>query len=186
MRRLHWIVVGALGAGLGAILFLGWRFAIHPLDAAYAAKVDEKAQLEAKLSDAKQRAAQFEKFQAEAENVRRDLEFYSRRLDEPLDREQLYGTLMSILGGLSLRVSKAEVETKQDPKSKGEVHSVNLEFSADLDRLGKLLDACVQQQHIFMPNSIELTRYEDPEGEYRDTMKVKLLMDVYSGARGGK
>jgi hypothetical protein len=187
MNRLHWIVVGALGLGLGALLFTGWRFAIHPMDEAYAAKVDEKAQLESKLSDAKLRAAQYEKFQAEAENVRRDLEFYSRRLDEPLDTEELYGTLMAIMDSLQMRRTQgAEIETKVDAKTGHEVHTVTMEFYSDLDRLGRLLNNCITQQHIFLPSTLELTRYEDPDGQFRDTIKVKLVMDVLSGARGGK
>ena len=186
MNRMHWILVGALGAGMAAMVVLGWRFAIHPMDEAYDAKVAEKATLDSKLSEDKERAAQFEKFQAEAENVRRDLEFYSRRLDEPLDREQLYGTLQSLAGGLSLRVTKFEVESKANPKGGGELQSINLEFEGDLERLGRLLDACVSQQHIFLPNSVELTRLDDPDGQFRNTVKVKLMMDVLSGARGAK
>ena len=183
MNRMHWIAVGALGAGLVALLVLGWRFAIHPLDLAYAAKLDEKTQLEAKLADAKQRAAQFEKFQAEAENVRRDLEFYSRRLDEPLDAVELYGTLQALVDARSLRVSNLDVTTKADKV--GERHSVELDFSADLERLGRFLDDCVGQQHIFLPNSVDITRFEDPGGMFRDTIQVKLMMDVLSGPRSG-
>jgi len=41
MNRMHWILVGALGAGMAAMVVLGWRFAIHPMDEAYDAKVAE-------------------------------------------------------------------------------------------------------------------------------------------------
>jgi Tfp pilus assembly protein PilO len=185
MSRLHWVVVGALGAGLVALFVLGWRFAIHPLEMDREAKIAEKGNLEAKLKEAKDRAAQYEKFQAEAENVRRDLEFYSRRLDEPMDREQVYGTLESLIGSQSIRLTKGEVETKVNPKG-GELHSVTLEMDCDLERLGRMLNDCVSQQHLFVINTLEMTRFDDLAQDYRDTIKVKLAMDVISGARGPK
>jgi Tfp pilus assembly protein PilO len=184
MNRMHWAVVGGLAAGLVALLFLGWHFKIQDLARQTDDKLAEKQALEDKLQETKQRAAQFEKFQAEAENVRRDLEFYSRRLDDPLEKEQLYAEVLGIVQSLNLKAVTIVVDEKTDAKmAKNEV---TLTYNADLDRSGQLLNECVSQPNIVLPVSLELTRLEDANGYYRETLTGKLVFDVLSGLQGAK
>ncbi|HXB98320.1 MAG TPA: hypothetical protein VNZ54_09715 [bacterium] len=184
MNRMHWAVVGGLAAGLVAVLFLGWHFKIQQLDRDRDALLDQKQTLEDKLQETKQRAAQFEKFQAEAENVRRDLEFYSRRLDDPLDKEQLYAEVGGLVQALNLVNVTTLVEDKSDAtKSKQEV---TLNYTGDLDQTGQLLNACVSQSNIVLPVSIDLSRVEDPNGYYRESLTGKFIFDVLSGLKGTK
>jgi Tfp pilus assembly protein PilO len=183
MNRMHWVVVGGMAAGLVALLFMGWHFKIQDLDRQRDDKLVEKQQLEDKLQETKQRAAQFEKFQAEAENVRRDLEFYSRRLDDPLDQEQLYSEVLGLIQSLNLKLATATLENKSDAtKSKQEV---TLNYTGDLDQTGQLLNACVSQSNIVLPVSLELIRQDDSTGYYRESITVKYVFDVLSG-KGAK
>jgi Tfp pilus assembly protein PilO len=184
MNRMHWAVIGGLAAGLVAVLFLGWHFKIQQLERDRDAALATKAALEDKLQETKQRAAQFEKFQAEAENVRRDLEFFSRRLDDPLDKEQLYAEIGGLVQTLNLKQVVLAVADKSDTtKSKQEV---TLNYFGDLDRTGQLLNDCVSQANIVLPVSIELTRQDDSTGAYRESMAVKFVFDVLSGLKGAK
>lgn len=184
MSRTHWIIVGVMAAGLVGCVFLGWRYLIQPQQAAYEAKVAEKADAEAKLKEAKERAAQFEKFQAEAENVRRDLEFYTRRLDEPLNREQLQATLDSMVNTFNLRNTTTDFETK--PKGSGESTLVKLTFQGDLDHVGRLMDACVGQQHIFLFGDMDLRSQVDSSNDYRNSLAAEVNLEVLAGSPGGK
>jgi Tfp pilus assembly protein PilO len=184
MNKMHWAVVGGLAAGFVVFVFLGWHFKIQVLEQQRDDKLAEKQALEQKLEETKERAAQFEKFQAEAENVRRDLEFYSRRLDDPLDKEQLYAEVGGLIQSLNLRTAVDTIEDKSDAtKSKQEV---TLSYNADLDKTGQLLNACVSQPNIVLPVSLELIRLDDPNGVYRETVGVKFVFDVLSGLKGAK
>jgi len=179
MNRMHWAVVGGTALGLVAGLFMGWRFLIKPLEVKRQEKLADKAQLEDKLKETKQRAAQYEKFQAEAENVRRDLEFYSRRLDDPLSKEQLYAEVASLVKSLNLKNPGYGIEDKPDPKMAKQ--EVTLTYSGDLDQTGQLLNACVSQPNIVMPLSLELVRNEDANGIFRESLGAKFVFAVLSG-----
>jgi Tfp pilus assembly protein PilO len=184
MNRMHWAVVGGLAAGLVAVLFAVWHFNIQDLERQRDEKLTEKQALEDKLQETKQRAAQYEKFQAEAENVRRDLEFYSRRLDDPLDKEQLYAEVTGIIQSLNLMTATFVVEEKTDPKMVK--NEVTLNYNGDLDQTGQLLNKCVSQSNIVMPVSLELTRVDDVTGYYRESLVAKYIFDVLSGQKAAK
>jgi hypothetical protein len=185
---MHWIAVGSLAAGLILVLVLGWQFMIKPLGAEYEAKVAAKADLEAQLATTKQRAAQFEKFKAQAENVRRDLDFYSRRLDQDLPTDELY-TMVDGLGH-SLNFNNWSFETKKRDKTRlpgvslDEVE-VTARFNSDFEGVGKLLNLCVGQVRLLIPDSLTLTKFEDPRGVFRETLKAEVVIKVLVSPAGG-
>jgi Tfp pilus assembly protein PilO len=189
VNKMHWIAVGGLAGGLILVLVLGWQFLLKPLGLAYEAKAAEKEALEEQLATTKQRAAQFEKFKAQAENVRRDLDFYSRRLDPDLSASELY-TLVDGLGH-SFNFTNWSFEASKRAKSKmpgvslDEVE-VKARFLTDFEHLGKLLNLCVSQVRIFVPDSFTLTRNNDPSGVFRDTLQAELTLKLLvSPAEGG-
>lgn len=182
MNRLHWIAVGGLVGGLLLVLGLGWQFLLRPLGAEHAAKVAEHEQLVKQLAHTKAQAAQFEKFKAQAENVRRDLDFYSRRLDPDLPASELY-TLVDGLGhSLNLGTwtfeAKVRAKTKVPSLTLDEVE-VRAKFTADFDRLGQLVNSMVSQTRLLVPESFTLTRYADASGSFTDTLNADLIFKVF-------
>lgn len=188
MNRMHWIAVGSLAGGLILLVVLCFQFLIKPLGADYEAKVAAKADLEQQLATTKQRAAQFEKFKAQAENVRRDLDFYSRRLDPDLPADELY-TMVDGLGH-SLNFNNWSFEAKKRERTKlpgvslDEVE-VKARFNSDFDRVGKLLNLCLSQTRLIVPDSMTLTKVDDPSGVYRETLKAEVTVKVLVSPEGG-
>lgn len=189
MNRMHWIAVGGLIVGLVLLGFAGWQFLLHPLDIAYEAKLAEKTTAEEKLKETKSRAAQFERFQAEAENVRRDLEFYTRRLDPQFPASELYSLVGSLGNSLNLSDWSYEVKPRDKSKTGGsdldEVF-VRMKFKADLEQTGRLLNACLGQSRIVVPDTLVLLRVDDPNGFYRETVDAVLEMRVFISSMSAK
>jgi Tfp pilus assembly protein PilO len=186
---MHWIAVGGLAGGLVLVLVLGWQFLLRPLGAEFDAKMAQKSDLESQLETTKQRAAQFEKFKAEAENVRRDLDFFSRRLDPDLPAAELY-TLVDGLGH-ALNFSTWTFEAK--PRTRTKLPGLTLDevevkatFNTDFERLGKILNLGVSQVRLIVPDSFILTGLNDKDTSYRETMNAILVLKVLvSPAEGG-
>jgi len=181
VNRMHWIAVGGLVGGLVLVLGLGWQFLVRPLSAEYDAKVAQKADLESQLATTKQRAAQFEKFKAEAENVRRDLDFYSRRLDPDLPAAELY----TLVDGLGHALNFSTWSFEPQPRGKTKLPGLNLDevevkakFTTDFERLGKLFNLCVSQVRLIVPNTFILKRAVDSNGAYHDTLTAELVFKV--------
>lgn len=182
MTRMHWIAVGGLAGGLVLLLVLGWQFLLKPLGVDYDAKVAQRVQLEEQLKTTKQRAMQFEKFKAQAENVRRDLDFYTRRLDSDLPASELY-TLVDGMGH-SLGLSEWAFSTKDRIKTKtaglnlDEVE-VTAKFNSDFDHLGRFINACVSQTRMLVPEGLKLLRKTDTNGVYADTLSAEVTFKVF-------
>lgn len=182
MSRMHWIAVGGLAGGLVLILGLGWQFLLRPLGAAYEAKVAEHAALEKQLEHTKKQAAQFEKFKAQAENVRRDLDFYSRRLDPDMPATELY----SLVDGLGNSFNFANWSFEAKPREKTKVTGLNLDevevtarFEGDFERLGRFLNLSVSQVRLLVPDTFRLTRITDAAGLYAQTVMVELVIKIF-------
>lgn len=182
MNRMHWIAVGGLAGGLVLVLFLGWQFALKPLSLEHDAKVAEHETLVKQLENTKKQAAQFEKFKAQAENVRRDLDFYSRRLDPDMPAAELY-TMVDALGH-SFNFGAWAFEAK--PREKTKTAGLNLDeveltakFTTDFDRLGRLINLCVGQIRLIVPEALRLVRIEDGEGLFADTLTAELTFKVF-------
>lgn len=189
MNRTHWITVGGLVAGLGLLLGLGWQFALRPQKLAYEQALKEKADLEAKLKEARARAAQFEKFKSEAENVRRDLDFYLRRLDPNLPQSELYSLLDGI--GHSFNFPDWNFSTAERVKSttaKLDLDQVEVvaKFTSDYETLGQFINLCISQVRLLVPEGLLLTRQVDSEGLYKKTLDAQVTLRVFVSSPKGK
>ncbi len=182
MKRLHWIVVGGMAAGLLLLLGLGWHFVLRPIGAEHAAKLVELADLQSQLETTKKRAAQFEKFKAEAENVRRDLDFYIRRLDPDLSSAELYTLVNGIGNSFNLKgwsfSSQPRAKTKTSGLNLDEVE-VRAKFESDFERLGLLLNLMVSQVRPLVPETLLVNRVPDSAGLFLDTLNVDLVFKVF-------
>jgi Tfp pilus assembly protein PilO len=189
MNRMHWIAVGALIGGLGLIGFAGWQFLLRPLGAAYDAKVAEKATAEEKLKDTKSKAAQYERFQAEAENVRRDLDFYNRRLDAQMPLAELYSLIETLINSLNLKEASAEFKLRGKAIGAGadlDETGIKIKFKADLEQTGAFLNACLSQSRIIVPDFMVLERLDDPAGAYHETLSAVVDLRVFTSTTGAK
>jgi Tfp pilus assembly protein PilO len=185
MNRLHWIAVGGLALGLGLVGFAGWRFLLTPLAAERAAKLAEKEAAVAKLQEAKRRANQFEKFKAEAENVRRDLDYYTRRLDPSLPVTEVFNQLEELGNSFNFLEWSFDVKARAKTKTKGldlDDVLVKASFKADYDRLGQFLNAAANRRRLFVAEAINIQRLIDADGVYRNTLKADLDLRVYVSA----
>src|SRR5687768_11928155 len=91
------VVIGVFAAAFLALGWLGWAFMVQPVRRSIDEKRAELEGAQAKLKDAQAKAAQHDKFQALAENIKRDLNFVTRRVDPIMPASELYRTL-SMLG----------------------------------------------------------------------------------------
>ncbi|HTB21673.1 MAG TPA: type 4a pilus biogenesis protein PilO [bacterium] len=180
MNQKYWIVIGGLALGLALLTFAGWRFLVHPLSADYAAAVAQKAVIDAQLQTARDTAAQFSKFRAQEEDMRRDLEFYSSRTDGRLNAVEVSQMLTTLGKGLGLGNWLITVAKQPSIGGIGQ-YAVQLSFKSDFERLGGFLNACVSQRRIIVPTGITINSVDDPNGVYNDTMTVSLNMTVYGG-----
>jgi Tfp pilus assembly protein PilO len=185
VNRVHWIVVGGMAAGLAGLVFAGWQFFVHPLSAEYTDAVAKKEDLEQQLQTAKETAAQFDKFKAQAENMRRDLEFYSSRTDDLLNRNEVYQLVYGVGNALNLRDWTVDVkEPVAAPGSSGgdmSVCKVEVRFKADYEHLGRLLNGCLGQKRLIVPDTVTIRNLDDPTGVFTDTVDVVLDLSVYGG-----
>jgi Tfp pilus assembly protein PilO len=177
------MVVGGLVAGLALVLFAGWRFLVYPQSVDYAAAVAQKQALAQQLQTARDTAAQFQKFKAQAEVMRRNLEFYNSRTDRPLNDVMVMQMFSDLgnqlgLGGWSVSVKDMPASTVAPGIA---VYSVETKFNSDFDHLGRFMNACVDQRTIVVPSSVILKSVDDPIGLYNDTMTVDLTLLVYGG-----
>jgi Tfp pilus assembly protein PilO len=102
VSRKHWVVVAIFGVGFGLIGYLGWFLLVAPVRGDIAAKQEELSNAKKKLEEAQAKAAQKEKFQAMAENVRRDLALVASRVDPVLPVTELYYIFSSLGNRLAL------------------------------------------------------------------------------------
>jgi hypothetical protein len=192
MNRVHMIVVGGLAAGLAGLVFGGWQFFVHPLSADYDAAVAQKADLETQLQTARDTAAQFDKFKAQAENMRRDLEFYSSRTDAVLNQTEVNEAFQGIGNELNLRDCAVTNPSPIAPANVGGgggdlvVSKVEVRFKADYENMGTFINNCLNQLELVVPESITIAHLEDANGFYVDTVDVDLVMSVYGGKAKGK
>jgi Tfp pilus assembly protein PilO len=180
MNRTHWIVAGALALGLVLALVGGMRFAVKPVRSRIEDQLAVKQDLEAKLQKARDTAAQFDKFKAQAENVRRDLDFYSARIDEPLTSVGVQKMLQTIENQYNFRECTYDIKALT---SDGSVttYEVDIKFKSDFEHLGLFLDSCLGQKRLVVLDGFTLTELDDTDGAYVDTMKVELKLLVYGG-----
>jgi Tfp pilus assembly protein PilO len=180
VNRTYWIVIGGLIAGLAVAAFGGWRLLVYPQTVDYAAAVAQKADLDQQLQTARDTAAQFPKFKAQAEALSRNLEFYNSRTNVPLNDVTATQMLMDL--GNQMGLSKFTVSiTKSTPSAPGTLgmYDMSMQFNSDFDQLGRFMNACVRQRAIMIPNTLTMDAVDDPSGLYGNTLNVNLIVLIY-------
>lgn len=189
MKRKQWIVIGILGGIFVALAWAGWFFLVRPVHAQIEAKAVEMAEVAAKLKDAKEKEQQYEKFQAEAENVRRDLLFVASRLDPVLKYSDVFRALDSAGNALNLPKYRFEVGKREKTKAPGLTDMddvpVTVTFETDYEGLGRFLNAVISQQRLYVPMaSIELDfKRIDDSASFKSSLKVKLMVRLFLEAK---
>jgi Tfp pilus assembly protein PilO len=189
MTRLHWIAVGGLIGGLVLVFVLGWQFLLRPLGAEHTAKLVEHEQLVKQLEHTKAQAAQFEKFKAQAENVRRDLDFYSRRLDQDLAATELY----TIVEGLGRRLGIQDWSYTAKERAKTKVPGLTLDeievvarFGGDFERFGQLINSMVEETRLIVPEFFALNRRTGGTETYVDTLAGDITFRIFISPQEAK
>lgn len=182
MNRLHWIAIGGMVGGLVLVLVLGWQFLLKPLGVEREAKLVEHAELVKQLEHTKAQAAQFEKFKAQAENVRRDLDFYSRRLDPDFPATELYSLVSGLGNGFNLANWSYEVKERTKTKTAGlnlDEVDVRARFNSDFERVGRFMNVIVSQTRLLVPETFILNRLNDTSGIFVDTLSADITFKVF-------
>lgn len=188
MNRSHLIAMGGLVLGLLLALFVGWRVLILPLRADYAAALAQKDDIEQQLKTARATAAQFPKFKAQAEQMSKHLQFYKARVGQSLEPVTLITQMQSLANECGLDQFDVTVDQNNGRPGAGgggglaKVH-LDLHFHGDFNRVGRFLDACVQQQRLLVPTHISLANYKDDTGLYQDTVNVGMDIMAYGGGK---
>jgi Tfp pilus assembly protein PilO len=157
LKREHLALLGCLVA-LGVVGYLSWAFLLNPLKARVTSARSNLAVERAKLEDAKAKAAQYEKFQAEAENVRRGLQFLNSRLDASLTYEEEMELFDGLSKGRGLRnytVKLGKPAASKEGTGLSEV-PVTVKFDGSYHDLGEFLNQALSQRRLLVPQNFHL------------------------------
>ncbi len=183
MRQKQWIVMGALIAGLIALLWLSWSFLLSPVKKKIRLAVDEKIQVEADLADAKAKKNQYDKFQASAENLRRNHLFLTRRLEPQVRVNELYQHLNSLgtqLGLTSFRFESNDskrVPTKLNGVSGMDEQLFVFTFKGRYNHVGEFINSAHSLDRLLVAEKMILTVWADPRG--KETVDAKIEVKLY-------
>jgi Tfp pilus assembly protein PilO len=158
LKRQHWIVVGAFGGGLILVAWLGWFFVAKPLSASIQTEVETRDAKRVALETARAKAAQYEKFQAQAENYKRDLNFINRRLDPDFSLNELVKIISSLAnraGVNNLTYEFKERTVFKDTKLPGmDRIPVTVKFKAGYHVAAELISEAISQNRILVPEKL--------------------------------
>jgi len=181
------IIVMAAAAGLAALLgYLSWAFLFQPLKFQVNTEREALEQDKATLEEAKQKKMQYDKFLAEAENVRRGLDFVTSRLDPKMDFDENQRTFMRI--GQGSKVFKGEIKTEKAGVSKDypgfNEARATIKWDSDYHALGEFLNEVNSQRRMMVLTDMHLSS-KDATG-HDATVHSELVVKSYSAADGGK
>jgi|GEM_PF-3579190 Tfp pilus assembly protein PilO len=181
------IIVLAAAAGLAALLgYLSWAFLFQPLKAQVSSEKEALEQDKATLEEAKQKKMQYDKFLAEAENVRRGLDFVTSRLDPKMDYDESQRTFMRI--GQGAKIFHGQIKTEKPAVSKDypgfNESRATISMDCDYHALGEFLNAVNSQRRMMVLTDMHLSG-KDPMG-HDATVHSELVVKSYSAADGGK
>ena len=179
------IVVGSFAATFAAVAYLGWALLIKPVDKKISAKLAEKDDVSKKLETAKRQAAQYDKFRAQAENIRRDLNLISRRLDADLSMREVNRLTSRFLSYSALRVEKVSVEKRERSKEASfaglDAIPFTVTFKGGYHQVGNFINAILAGQRLLVPQSLDIKQVSDADlasGSTVDgTLKISLFVE---------
>jgi Tfp pilus assembly protein PilO len=187
VTRNHWIVVGAFAAAFAAVSYLGWALLIKPVEKRIEEKLATRDDVQKKLIDAKTKAAQFDKFRAQAENIRRDLNLISQRLAPDFPVRESNRMQARLVSESSLIVSAVTVEKRAQSKEAGfsnlDAVPITIPFNGGFHEVGNFLNSVISGQRMIVPNAITLGQVTDPtlvRATVNGTINLTLYLDQAS------
>jgi Tfp pilus assembly protein PilO len=160
VKRRQIIVFAVLAVGLAVFGFLGWYFLVWPVSQKISAAQEERNATQEKLESAKQKALQHEKFQVEAENIRKNLAFVRNRLKGTKHTTDVYRIFSSLAGTYALKDFEMKCDARGLAKGKGlsnlDEIPVLLKFKSGYHHIGHLINSAAEQNVIIIPDELKL------------------------------
>jgi Tfp pilus assembly protein PilO len=183
VNRKHMIVVGSFAAAFAAVAYLGWALLIQPVNKKIAAKLAEKDDVSKKLETAKRQAAQYDKFRAQAENIRRDLNLISRRLDADLSMREMNRLNSRFLSYSGLAVDKVSAEKRERSKEAafGGLDAVpfTITFKGGYHQVGNFINAMLAGQRLLVPQGLTFNQVADADLASGSTVDGILKISLF-------
>lgn len=187
MKKRQWIVVGALAVGFVVLAWLGWAFLLSGVKKGIRAAEDERTQLEEQLKAAKAKKAQYEKFQAQAENVRRAHLFLTQRLDPQVRVMDFYRQLNAL--GTRLGLTQFRFESNDTKRVLSKLPGVtgldeqlfNFNFRGRYNHVGEFINGANSMDRLMVAERVTLSPVIDSRA--RDTVEAKIEMKLYLETR---
>lgn len=186
MNKQLMVVIGGMAGGLVLVGWAGWQFVLRPAAAAITALEADRDAASEKLNDTKAKAMQYEKFQAEAENIRRDLVFVSQRLNPDFPEAEYVRLVQGLVSAENPRDWSVTFKPpKEGNRAKTKASGLDLDerefsvkFRGDYENLGRLLNTAVQQTRMVSPEKVVIKPVNDDEG--RQTIEATVDMKVFT------
>jgi Tfp pilus assembly protein PilO len=190
VNRSHWIAIGCFVAAFVAISYLGWALMIRPVEKNIQDTLAERDDVQKKLTDAKTKAAQFDKFRAQAENIRRDLNLISLRLAPDLSVREQNRIMARIASESSLRVTNVTLDPRTRSKEAGfsnlDSLVITITFSGGFHELGNFINSVIAGQRMMVPSLMVLGPVADVTMIHYTTSGTLTLLLFLDQAGAGK
>jgi Tfp pilus assembly protein PilO len=173
--------MGVFALLFAALSYLGWALVVKPVNVKIEERSKDLEDAKKKLSEAQIKAAQHDKFQALAENVRRDLVFISSRVDPVLGKSELY-RIFSLMGNhLALPnytfIPKERTGSKDAGIQTMEEIPVEVTFVGGYHDVGQFLSWAISQDRMVIPDRLNLTQMT-PQGDGLPSISADIFMRV--------
>lgn len=182
MKRKQYLVMGIFGALFAVLSYLGWAFLAKPVRAKITQRSADLKTAQDKLVEAHAKAAQHDKFQALAENIRRDLLFVSGRVDPVLPTTDLYRLLSSMGNRFALPNYMFESKPRDRSKDAGltsmDEIPIKVKFKAGYHQVGLFLTWAISQDRLIVPDKFLLLSIA-PHDESIPSLQVIMDMRLF-------
>src|SRR5260221_12036198 len=174
--------MGVFAALFAALGYLGWAILVQPVQAKITARSGDLKVAKDKLAEAQFKAAQHDKFQALAENIRRDLVFISGRVDPVLPTQDLYKLLSSMGNRFGLPGYFFEVKARAKSKDAGmgtmDEYPIKVKFKSGFHHVGLFLAWAISQDRLFVPDRFVLAA-APPLGDNAPILTADIDMRIF-------
>lgn len=196
MKKVHIIAIVSVVIAVIAALGGAWYLMLAPINEKIEIRQKELAAVRAELKKAEAAASQHEKFQAEAENVTRNLAFVKSRLEGSFtenDIYQVFNHLGSTEGVDAYKYSRLKSTKYKDAKTLME-HGVEVEFVSTFHELGEFLNKSVSMQRIIVLQTVSVESADETgklalaggvNRSYK-SLKTTLTFNLYAKAPAKK
>ncbi len=181
MKRQHYIVVGAFAVGFCLMVWLGWFFVASPLNIQIDEKVTLREEKKVKLATTLTKATQYDKFQAQAENFKRDLQFINRRLDPQFSYNEMTRIFSSLAntGGLSnFSFEFKPREPLKDAKLPNmDVVPVIIKFKSGYHAAAEFVSNAVSQNRLVVPERV-MMKGDAAQGVIQCEIEFRVVLET--------